>query len=196
MINSLAQVVLKLGSPGVPDFYQGTELWDLSLVDPDNRRPVDFATRDALLSGLAEQDPAAMLREPQDGRIKMFITTAGLRLRQELPHVFVGGDYLPLDTEVTVRADVVAFARTSGEDTVIAVAPRLLAGLVNEERPLPLGGECWKTSRIILPSALRNRTFRNVFTGEEARPTEAAGQAWLFVGEVLRRLPVAILRSV
>jgi (1->4)-alpha-D-glucan 1-alpha-D-glucosylmutase len=195
MINSLAQVVLKLGSPGVPDFYQGTELWDLSLVDPDNRRPVDFATRDAMLAGLAEQDPAAMLRESQDGRIKMFVTNAGLQLRQELPHVFVGGDYLPLATEVTVGADVVAFARVSGEDAVIAAVPRLVAGLVNDERPSPLGGECWKTSRIILPEALRSRPFRNVFTGEEARPTEAAGQAWLFVGEVLQRLPVALLRA-
>ena len=196
MINSLAQVVLKLGSPGVPDFYQGTELWDLSLVDPDNRRPVDFAARDAMLSGLPAHDPAAMLREPQDGRIKMFVTTAGLRLRQELPHVFVGGDYLPLPTEVTVRADVVAFTRTSGDDAVIAVAPRLLAGLVNEERPLPLGGECWKTSRIILPEALRNRTFLNVLTGEEVRPTEAAGQSWLFVGEVLKDVPVGMLKTV
>ncbi len=196
MINSLAQVVLKLGSPGVPDFYQGTELWDLSLVDPDNRRPVDFATRDAMLAGLAEPDPAAMLRESQDGRIKMFVTNAGLQLRQELPHVFVGGDYLPLATEVTVGADVVAFARVSGEDAVIAAVPRLVAGLVNDERPSPLGGECWKTSRIILPEALRSRTFRNAFTGEEARPTEAAGQAWLFVGQVFDTLPVALLRAV
>ena len=196
VINSLAQVVLKLGSPGVPDFYQGTELWDFSLVDPDNRRPVDFAIREAMLSGLGEQEPAALLREPQDGRIKMFVTTAGLQLRRELPHVFVGGDYLPLATEVTVSADVVAFARLSGDDVVIAVAPRLVAGLVNEERPSPLGGECWKTSRIILPDALRHRTFRNCFTNEEVRPTEAAGQVWLFVGEVLNKLPVALLRAV
>lgn len=193
--NSLAQVVLKLGSPGVPDFYQGTELWDFSLVDPDNRRPVDFAAREAMLSGLAEQDPAALLREPQDGRIKLFVTNAGLRLRRELPHVFVGGDYLPLATEVTVSADVVAFARLWGDDAVIAAVPRLVAGLVNDERPSPIDGECWKTSRVMLPEALRGRTFQNVLTGEEVRPTEAAGQAWLFVGELLQRLPVALLRT-
>jgi (1->4)-alpha-D-glucan 1-alpha-D-glucosylmutase len=139
MINSLAQVVLKLGSPGVPDFYQGTELWDLSLVDPDNRRPVDFAIRDRMLAELGEQDPAEMLRHPHDGRIKMFVTAAGLQLRRELPHVFVGGDYRPLETEVTVPGGVVAFARTSGDDAVIAVAPRLVARLVNDERPAPLG---------------------------------------------------------
>ena len=195
VINSLAQVVLKLGSPGVPDFYQGTELWDLSLVDPDNRRPVDFTVRDEMLAGLADQDPAALLRDAHDGRIKMFVTTRGLQLRRELPHVFVGGDYLPLETEVTVHADVVAFARRSGDDAVLTVAPRLVASLVTDERPAPLGGDCWKTSRIILPDALRGRTFRNVLTGDEIKPTEGAGQSWLFVGEVLRRLPVALLRT-
>lgn len=195
VLNSLAQVVLKLGSPGVPDFYQGTELWDFTLVDPDNRRPVDFAVRERMLAGLAGQHPAAMMREPQDGRIKMFITNAGLQLRRELPHVFVGGDYLPLATEVTVPGGVVAFARQCGEDAVLAVAPRLVAGLVSAERPSPLGGDCWKTSRIFLPESLRSRTFRNVFTGDDVKPTEGAGQAWLFVGEVLHRLPVALLRT-
>lgn len=194
VMNSLSQVVLKLGSPGVPDFYQGTELWDLSLVDPDNRRPVDFALRERMLASLPDDDPAAMLREWQDGRIKMFVTSAGLQLRRELPQVFVGGDYIPLTTEVTVRGDVVAFARVAGEDAVIAVAPRLCAALVDADRPAPLGGECWKTSRLILPETLRGGTFRNVLTGEELRATEGGGQAWLFVGQALDRLPVALLK--
>jgi len=195
-INSLAQVVLKLGSPGVPDFYQGTELWDLSLVDPDNRRPVDFATREQMLAGLGGKDPATLLQSPQDGWIKMFITTAGLQLRRELPEVFVGGEYLALESEITVPGDIVAFGRRAGEDAVIVVAPRLIAALITDERAAPLGGECWKTSRILLPEALRGRTFRNVFTGEELKPTASAGQSWLFVGEVLHRLPVALLRTV
>ena len=193
VVNSLSQVVLKLGSPGVPDFYQGTELWDLSLVDPDNRRPVDFARRETMLDGLAEADPAAMLRNWQDGRIKLFITTAGLQLRRTMPHVFVGGGYLPLEADVTVRGSVVAFARRAGDEAVLAVAPRLCAALLDEERPMPLGGDCWKTSRILLPDALRHRTFRNVFTGEDVRPAEGGGQSWLFVGQVLEHLPVALL---
>ena len=82
------------------------------------------------------------------------------------------------------------------EDAVIVVAPRLIAALITDERAAPLGGECWKTSRILLPEALRGRTFRNVFTGEELKPTASAGQSWLFVGEVLHRLPVALLRTV
>lgn len=195
VINSLAQVVFKLASPGVPDFYQGTELWDFSLVDPDNRRPVDFAKRDQILAALNDNDPAEMLRDWADGRIKMFVTRAGLQLRRELPDVFVGGEYLPLATEVTVQGDAVAFARRSSDDAVIAVVPRLVAGLITDEHPAPLGGECWKTSRILLPEQLRGRTFQNVLTREELKPTDGAGQTWLFVGEVLHRLPVALLRT-
>jgi len=123
------------------------------------------------------------------------VTTSGLHLRREMPHVFVGGEYLALAVESTVRGGVVAFARTSGDDGVVAVAPRLCASLVDEDHPVPLGGECWKTSRILLPEALRDRTFRNVLTGEELRPTEGHGEAWLFVGQVLNRLPVALLRA-
>lgn len=194
--NSLAQVVLKLGSPGVPDFYQGTELWDLSLVDPDNRRPVDFSLRARMLAELPGSDPLTMLRAWPDGRVKMSVTTTGLQLRRELPHVFVGGDYLPLASEVTVAAGLVAFARTSGADAVLVVTPRLCSGLVEEEHPWPLGGDCWKTSRILLPEPLRHRTFRNVLTGQELKPTEGAGQAWLFVGQVFETLPVALLKTV
>ena len=145
MVNSLAQTTLKLGSPGVPDIYQGTELWDLSLVDPDNRRPVDFAHRTRLLDDV----DALLAREPgeraavvsqwlhrwQDGRIKLLVTAAGLRLRKELPHVFPGGSYLPLVTEITVPAAAVAFARAADgpngtTDAVIFAAPRLCHALI------------------------------------------------------------------
>ena len=196
--NSLAQVVLKIGSPGVPDFYQGTELWDLSLVDPDNRRPVDFEARERLLTDVDAAGPegaGAMLSNWRDGRIKLYVTAAGLRARRDLPHLFVGGDYVALTTEVAVPAGIIAFARTSGEDAVLVVAPRLTARLATERAPVPLGRDCWKTSRVMLPESLQHRTFRNVFTGEEIRPTVAADRAWLFVGEIFNSLPVAILRA-
>jgi (1->4)-alpha-D-glucan 1-alpha-D-glucosylmutase len=197
--NSLAQLVLKIGSPGVPDFYQGTELWDLSLVDPDNRRPVDFEQRDRLLN---EVDAAgapgieSMLSHWQDGRIKLYVTTTGLRARRELADVFVGGDYVPLTTEVTLPAGIVAFARLSGDDAVIVVAPRLSARLVRADAPVPLGGDCWKTSRVLLPDSLRDRTYRNVFTGDEVRVAMSGDRGWLFVGGLFDKLPVAILRAV
>ena len=197
MLNSLSQVVLKLGSPGVPDFYQGTELWDLSLVDPDNRRPVDFTLRGGLLGAQATGAPviSELLANWTDGRIKLFVTRTGLQLRRELPDVFVGGDYLPLTVESSVPGDAVAFARTSGDTAVIVVAPRLCSRLVTAERPVPLGGECWKTSRVMLPDALKNRTFRNVFTGAEIFPTTAGESAWIFLGQALEALPVAMLNA-
>lgn len=195
--NSLAQVVLKAGSPGVPDFYQGTELWDLSLVDPDNRRPVDFALRERLLrelDGAGKERIPELLTNWQDGRVKLLITAASLRLRRDLPHVFAGGEYLPLTTDVTVNADVVAFARTAESDAVIVVAPRLCARLDCEGAPL--GAECWKTSRLMLPPSLRDRALRNVFTDAEIRPAVTADETWIFVGQLFAELPVAVLRTV
>ncbi|MEP6916049.1 MAG: malto-oligosyltrehalose synthase, partial [Acidobacteriota bacterium] len=229
MLNSLAQVALKIGSPGVPDFYQGTELWDLSLVDPDNRRPVDFELRarlldqvDALLATSGDERTrtlSAWLAAWPDGRIKLLVTAAGLRLRRALPTVFVGGRYLPLTTEVTVPAGAVAFARIAAGGTadeaanvdrvgarepaagvrseaVIFIAPRLCAPIVDDEHPVPIGGERWKTSRVMLPPELGQRTFRDEITGVEIRPTQAGESSWIFIGEALSTLPIAILRAI
>jgi (1->4)-alpha-D-glucan 1-alpha-D-glucosylmutase len=208
MLNSLSQVALKIGSPGVPDFYQGTEFWDLSLVDPDNRRPVEFCQRMRALDEvdtLLASDPAERartigdwLQNWKDGRIKLLLMAAGLRLRRELPQVFAGGAYVPLQTEVTVPGDVIAFARVQarGSDASLVIAPRLCRRLTTAEQPLPLGGDCWKTSRVILPSALSDREFLDVITGAAIRPTRSAESAWIFIGEALQSLPVAILKAV
>ena len=118
-----------------------------------------------------------------------------LQLRRDLPHVFVGGSYVPLELESSVKADGVAFARISGDDAVLVVTPRLCSALATEERPLPLGGESWKTSRVLLPESLRNRTFRDAFTGTEIKPTTTGEQGWIFLGEVLAQLPVAMLTA-
>ncbi len=211
MLNSLAQVALKLGSPGVPDFYQGTELWDLSMVDPDNRRPVDFGHRAALLDdvdavlALDSKARAAAtterLRAWRDGRIKLLITAAGLRLRRELPRVFCGGAYVPLAADVTVPGGVVAFARTArgsdgNQDVVVVAAPRLCGALTNGGAVEPLGGDCWKTSRMMLPPALADLTFTNVLTGATIAPARASDAAWIFLGEAFDAAPVAFLRAV
>jgi (1->4)-alpha-D-glucan 1-alpha-D-glucosylmutase len=208
MINSLAQLVLKIGSPGVPDFYQGTELWDLSLVDPDNRRAVDFELRTQLLDGveeiLAMQDGARteavsrIVQNWQDGRIKMLVTAVGLRLRQERPDLFLRGRYLPLPTEAAVSSDIVAFARVEHETNdraVLFVAPRLVAPISTNEKPVPLGGDAWKTSRILLPPELRSRTFTNIVTGERLECASTAEESWLFAGQVFSVAPVAILTA-
>ena len=206
VVNSLAQTTLKLGSPGVPDFYQGTELWDLSLVDPDNRRPVDFDVRARLLDDVdaalqaSSADRSVRLaeyvREWRDGRLKLLLTAAGLRLRRELEDVFLRGGYLPLVTDVTVPADIAAFARVRGEAAVLFIAPRLCAGIADAEQSMPIGGDRWKTSRIVLPPALAERKFRHELTGTELRPAVADENAWLFAGQVFEHVPVGILRAV
>ena len=204
VVNSLAQTTLKLGSPGVPDFYQGTDLWDLSLVDPDNRRPVDFAHRerlltevDALISRSSPGERAATLTEWlrgwRDARIKLAITAAGLRLRRDRPELFLHGQYVPLQTDVSVPGGVVAFARVHEDQVAIFAAPRLAATLVTEASPLPLGLEGWKTSRVLLPPELAGRSFRDAMTGADLRPTVAGRQTWLFAGEMFNTLPVAII---
>jgi (1->4)-alpha-D-glucan 1-alpha-D-glucosylmutase len=163
MLNSLSQVTVKLGSPGIPDFYQGTDLWDFSLVDPDNRRPVDFDRRRALLDDVdgilatpaAERKArlAECLAGWRDGRIKLLATAAGLRLRREKPELFLAGDYLPLDTDVTVEGSAIAFARLHGEDGAVFVAPRLCSRLFGAELRPPLG-DTWRTSRVLIPQQL------------------------------------------
>src|SRR6266851_4255882 len=140
MHDSLAQVVLKVASPGVPDLYQGTELWDFSLVDPDNRRPVDFESRRRVLREIAADDwPRAQLARElyeqwQDGRIKLFLTQAALHARRENPDLFAAGAYQPLEP-VGPRADnLVAFSRTAHGQTAVVVVPRLVAELGDGDR--------------------------------------------------------------
>jgi (1->4)-alpha-D-glucan 1-alpha-D-glucosylmutase len=203
LTNSLAQVVLKVASPGVPDFYQGTELWDLHLVDPDNRRPVDYAVRQDALADVnavlgrpaserADAVRAVLARWP-DGRIKTLVAAAGLRARRDLVEVFLDGDYLPLDTDMPVPARLVAFARIHPNGrAAIAIAPTLSSKLVDDEHPLPVGDR-WRTARVLLPPSLAGLTFADCFTGAQVHPTNGTDSAWLFVGQVLSALPVALL---
>jgi (1->4)-alpha-D-glucan 1-alpha-D-glucosylmutase len=205
VVNSLAQTALKIGSPGVPDFYQGCEMWEFSLVDPDNRRPVDFDLRRRALEevesvlGADLQSRAGRARSYleawQDGRIKLLVAATGLRLRKELPELFLAGEYVPLDTEVTVRAGAIAFARVHGNDAVVFAAPRLCASLVDSDHAMPLGGDCWKTSRVMLPATLAGRVFRHEITGAELRPVVAGQQAWMFLGQIWETVPVGMLRT-
>jgi len=204
MVNSLAQLVLKLASPGVPDFYQGSELWDLSLVDPDNRCPVDFPARQQLLAGLrpivdqldqgdaVDPDVRNLLAHWYDGRIKFLVTICGLRFRRQHAALMLDGAYMPLEAEGTHADHVVAFARHDDSGTLLAVVPRLVAPLIDEERPLPVGPDAWGPSRIMLPGAVRATRYRHVITGEWC---EAAGSdhSTLPISTALRTCPVALL---
>ena len=202
LVNSLSQVILKVASPGVPDFYQGSEMWDLNLVDPDNRRPVDFGARccaldriDRLLGQPAAERAAGiggLLENWHDGAIKLFVTAAALRTRRDRPELFLDGEYLPLETDAPVDGRVVAFARLVPGTAVIAVAPHLVARMTTPERPVPLG-DAWKTARVLLPPSLASLTFTDSLTGATLQPVRNTESAWLFVGQALKVLPVALL---
>jgi (1->4)-alpha-D-glucan 1-alpha-D-glucosylmutase len=202
LYNSLSAILLKIASPGVPDIYQGTELWDLSLVDPDNRRPVDYARRAALLDelkGLAasaeDERPArarGLLEEMEDGRIKLYVTWRALQARREHPALYQGGDYLPLAASGAWAEHVCAFARVQGEEAAVVVVPRLLAGLLGEEPRPPLGREVWEDTRVELPWPAGAR-FRNAFTAELLEAGSRDGNAALPLERVLQSFPVALL---
>jgi (1->4)-alpha-D-glucan 1-alpha-D-glucosylmutase len=181
MISSLAQVVFKCTSPGVPDIYQGCELWDHSLVDPDNRRPVDYALRAAMLAE-AKTDPAAARASWLDGRVKLFVTWKLLRLRAERRTTFLDGPYTPLEVTGALSEHIIAFARTD----VIAIAPRLVRDLVRLDEAIPrlvFGDES-----ITLPHDAATR-FRDIFTG--ASIEVHAGR--ITVGAALATFPVSVL---
>jgi (1->4)-alpha-D-glucan 1-alpha-D-glucosylmutase len=138
-LNSLSQLTLKAMLPGVPDFYQGTEFWDLSLVDPDNRRPVDFTARAAALASLHAPDWTALAQEWTDGRLKLAWTARLLKLRTELADVFTHGDYQPLEVTGPHRDHVIAFARRRRNGAAIAVVARHFATFTDGGRAWPRG---------------------------------------------------------
>jgi isoamylase len=187
-MNSVAQLALRLASPGVPDIYQGCESWDFSLVDPDNRRPVDYVRRRELLAGLkarGQPTPALcseLLESYVDGRIKIHVTTVGLRLRREHPELFLEGRYQALGDSL----HLVAFDRSIGKKRLLCAAPRLTRQLTGGKRAWPLG-DVWGDATL---EAAGGGRFRNVFSGEEFE-----GDA-LPLREVFAHFPVAWLLQV
>jgi (1->4)-alpha-D-glucan 1-alpha-D-glucosylmutase len=142
MLNSLSQLTLKAMMPGVPDFYQGTEFWDTSLVDPDNRRPVDFKARAAALADISrELKWSELIADAADGRIKLAWTRHLLALRNAHPGVFENGGYLPLDVTGPHRDHVIAFARIHRKDAVIVAVMRWFS-------PFTDGGRTWLNGAI------------------------------------------------
>ena len=200
--NSLSQLLLKLASPGVPDIYRGTELWDFSLVDPDNRRPVDYDKRRALLAKLKSRaDKAAnlstfaesLLEKSQDGRIKMYTLYRALSFRRSHSPLFQNGAYRPLRAVGGEQEHVCAFARTLGEEALVAVAPRLVVGLTGGKETPPVGEEVWGDTWLALPFEKAGRRYRNLFTGEVLAVEGQGAKAGLSLADALRRFPVALL---
>ena len=196
-LNGLGQTLLKITIPGIPDFYQGTELWGLSLVDPDNRRPVDFKERAGLLKQIESLEREAMvsvrdfLQCWQDGRIKLFVILRSLALRRSNPGLFLKGDYLPLEATTTGAEDICAFARRQRTKWAVVAVPRLLARLV-KAGDLPLGAEVWRESALRLPEGAPER-WLNVLTGEALQAHHSDGTSTIALADVFRTCPVALL---
>jgi (1->4)-alpha-D-glucan 1-alpha-D-glucosylmutase len=197
-LNSLSQSMLKLTVPGVPDVYQGNEIWDFSLVDPDNRRPVDFELRKWLLADLRRLDlsDARTLLEDgswQDGRPKLYLIWKALEMRRERSELFEDGGYISLQAVGERREHIVAFARRYGGAVAISVAPRLYAEMMDAEGPLVAAPEAWGDTSILLPGELAEVPYRNVLTGEIVVAEEHNGKVSLGIGRLLRNFPVALL---
>jgi (1->4)-alpha-D-glucan 1-alpha-D-glucosylmutase len=189
--NSLAQLLLKITAPGVPDFYQGTELWDLTLVDPDNRRPVDYAHRTQLLSDLKQVPHSLLLDRRADGRIKMFVMARALRQRAELGGTFERGSYVPLSIDGSGREHLFAFARRDPNGMAITCVPRLVRGLLGGRPTPPVGAEVWGDTRVMLPC--QPAAFRDAITGAVIEARGDAAATWLEAASVFEQFPVALL---
>lgn len=197
--NALAQVLLKVASPGVPDLYQGSELWNFSLVDPDNRRPVDFARRRALLRQLrgnaaGDLGPCAArwLDRHEDGLIKLHVTRAALRLRRAHPDLFLRGEYVPLAVRGPRATHVIAFARRLEARVALAVTGRYFQSLgAADAWPV---AEAWRDTALLLPAGFRAAgPFRDLLTGETLTGERSGSRAVFPLAEVFRRLPFALL---
>lgn len=182
-INSLSQVALKLTAPGVPDIYQGNEIWDFSLVDPDNRRPVDYGRRREMLASLEQVSPEELLREWPDGRIKLMLTQRLLRFRREHPLLFQRGSYLPLTVTGQFADCCVAFGREQEGKWIVVLVPRLSSRV-----GFPPVGEKWKDTAVELPASLARDGATELFTRRDLHLHEGR----LPISEAMSTLPFAV----
>ena len=191
MLNSLAQTLVKLTAPGMPDLYQGSELWELTLVDPDNRRPVDYEQRRRLSADVDskfEQDPAAivgLLEQWEDGAVKLALTRLALALRREKPDLFAKGDYEALEVTGERAEHVCAFVRQHSAYFAVIAVPRLVAAL--DARP------GWGDTRIPLPSGSDHQWWRNALTGDLIEVGEQERDRSIPAERVFGDFPVAVL---
>jgi (1->4)-alpha-D-glucan 1-alpha-D-glucosylmutase len=196
-LNSLSQTLMKLTAPGVPDIYQGQELLDFSLVDPDNRRPVDFQSRQQILDELDAAEHGGnyfsqLMRQWPEGRLKLWVTSRVLRFRAANREIFERGSYVPLFATGEYQRHLVGFARIYREKVAIVAATRFLLTLTNGDPTTPVLGETWDDSELGLPADLHHRTLKDVLSGQTV---EVTPKDTLHCQEVFRHLPLALLVS-
>src|SRR5215813_5108218 len=185
-INSLTQTLLKLTSPGVPDIYQGTEIWDYSLVDPDNRHPVDYELRRQMLKSLSSATPEELMQTWPDGRIKTFLTQRLLRFRRKHSDLFESGEYLPLQTSGTFAECCISFVRRLDDNWLAVIAPRLSSRV-----GFPPIGEVWQDTAIQLPESFSLNDAHDLFTCRPIRHQKRQ----IAIGDVFSVLPFAVVTN-
>lgn len=199
--NSISQLVLKIACPGIPDFYQGSEVWDFTLVDPDNRNPVDYQVRQNMLStvvaGARAGERAAFVQQlashPCDGAIKLYVTSRALCFRRTHHDLFEEGSYTPLVIDGPRTDNAIAFARSLGGRTVIAATGRLFLRLCSSQACAK--AESWENTGVVLPKGLSCPSFREVFTGQTVLSEERDGKTVLPLSKAFDAAPFALLFS-
>jgi (1->4)-alpha-D-glucan 1-alpha-D-glucosylmutase len=197
-LNSLSQTLLKIASPGVPDFYQGDELWNFSLVDPDNRRPVDYKMRTQMMAEIRKSeksDRAAFVRQItdrwQDGRIKIYTIYKALHTRKNSLSLFLRGNYIPMKAGGNKDEHICAFTRQTPEISVVIVVPLFLTGLTVPGK-LPCGQDIWEEDVLYFPKTAPSG-WENVFTGESIRVSTR--EKSIPLSQIFNSFPVALLQS-
>jgi (1->4)-alpha-D-glucan 1-alpha-D-glucosylmutase len=203
MFNSLSQTLLKLTSPGIPDIYQGSELWDLNLVDPDNRRPVDYELRANLLEALKRSESECgtlglardLVATRRDGAIKLYLIHKTLAYRGEMRDLFESGRYLPLEAKGEKAGNLCIFDRSLDMQSAVVVAPLFFTRLAEGPEGLPFGAEVWGDTRIVIPFDFPANRYRNIFTGEIVTSMSEGDTSVLYLADVLGAFPVALLEK-
>ena len=201
LFNSLSQLLLKTAAPGVPDFYQGTELWDFSLVDPDNRRTVDYDRRrrllreidDAVESGGRQSLVERLVSFPEDDRLKLYTAAMGLRFRGRRRLVFDDGAYVPVAVEGPRRDHVFAFVRSHESGHVLVAVPRLIATLTPDAHP-PIGERLWGDTRLMLPPS-PVQGWHHVFTDRCVAQQQDGARSSVLARDLFEHFPVACLEG-
>ena len=196
--NSLSQTLLKLTSPGVPDIYQGNELFDFSLVDPDNRRPVDYELRKKMFHRIRQSARtmdsmllSEIMQNPVGGELKMHLISKTLCFRKQTPELFENADYVPLRVEGASSKHVIAFARRLEQRSMLVIVPRLIATLLDERQIPPIGKHVWGDTSLQLPCSC-SKNYRNIFTEER---TEVSPSEPISISDLVRSFPVAVCVS-
>ncbi len=198
--NALSQLLLKITSPGVPDFFQGNELWNFRLTDPDNRHEVDFAKRRELLNEAIEHgrgsfvdEATSLLESWRDGRVKMFLTKEALNFRLANRDLFLRGEYIPLASEGEHRESVCSFARKHGDAWAVVAVPRLVTRVATKGTAFPLGDAAWGSSTELVLPAQAPASWKNAFTGDILKACGSRRKKRLMFGEIFAKLPFALL---